>query len=176
MTATEYVILVNEHNQEIGHAEKISVHKSNLLHRAFSVFIFRKCPQVELMLQQRALDKYHSAGLWTNTCCSHPRPGEDIIQAAMRRLQEELGIVTTLKHLGWFHYNAHFPNKLSENEIDHVLLGEVSPNITIKPNPAEIHAYRWISIAELQKEITSHPEQFTSWLQQSLDLVKKNIF
>src|SRR3989338_4869056 len=131
MTATEYVILVDDHDQEIGYAEKLSAHKKNLLHRAFSVFIFRKQPRLELLLQQRALKKYHSAGLWTNTCCSHPRPGENIMQAAERRLYEELTIKTPLQDLGWFHYNAHFQNALSENEIDHVLLGDVPPDISI---------------------------------------------
>src|SRR3990167_3018254 len=105
MTATEYVILVDEHDQEIGQAEKLSAHQKNLLHRAFSIFIFHRTPQLELLLQQRALVKYHSAGLWTNTCCSHPHPGETVIQAGERRLQEEIGIRTSLKDLGWFHYN-----------------------------------------------------------------------
>src|SRR5437763_15816865 len=112
MTATEYIVLVDAQDREIGIAEKLSAHEKNLLHRAFSVFIFRQTPAFELLLQQRAMNKYHSPGLWTNTCCSHPRSGEEITAAGGRRLQEELGIVTPLKDVGWFHYNAHFPNGL----------------------------------------------------------------
>lgn len=175
MTATEYVVLVDEENQEIGLAEKLSAHQQNLLHRAFSVFIFRKNPHLELLLQQRALDKYHSPGLWTNTCCSHPRATENIIEAGERRLREELGIHTALKDLGWFHYEAHFPNGLSENEIDHVLLGMISNDDPISPHPNEVCAYRWISIPDLEAELAQNPEQFTPWLKKALDLVKKNL-
>src|SRR3990167_9474353 len=106
MTATtEYVILVDEQDRPLGTAEKIEAHQKNLLHRAFSVFIFRAQPQLELLLQQRADSKYHAAGLWTNTCCSHPRLHEDILQAGQRRLQEELGFTAALQSLGWLHYN-----------------------------------------------------------------------
>src|SRR3990167_1504236 len=111
---TDQVILVDENDTAIGTAEKLAAHEQNLLHRAFSIFIFRDSPQRELLLQQRALGKYHSPGLWTNTCCSHPRPGEAILEAGKRRLQEELGLTSELSDLGWFHYNAHFPNGLSE--------------------------------------------------------------
>lgn len=169
-TATEYVILVDENDQETGQAEKLAAHQNNLLHRAFSVFIFKDTAKRELLLQQRALDKYHSGGLWTNTCCSHPRPGENILHAGERRLQEELGIHSSLQDMGWFHYNAFFPNQLSENEIDHVLVGIVSPDIIIQANPKEVHAYRWITIASLKMEMTQHPEQFTPWLKQALSL------
>src|SRR3990167_587878 len=172
MTATEYVILVDNHNQEMGHAEKLVAHQKNLLHRAFSVFIFRNHPK-QLLLQQRAFDKYHSAGLWTNTCCSHPRPGESIIAAGERRLYEELGIKTPLNDLGWFHYNAYFENALSENEIDHVLIGEIPSDVTIYPNPAEIHTYRWVTLEELQQEISLYPHHFTPWLSQALEMVIK---
>ncbi len=119
MTATEcialeQVILVDEQDRDIGVAEKLLAHQKNLLHRAFSVFIFRQSPgsHLELLLQQRALHKYHSGGLWTNTCCSHPRPGETVIEAGQRRLREELGVVTPLADNGWFQYNAHFSNGL----------------------------------------------------------------
>lgn len=177
MTATEYrpeyVILVDDHDNEIGLAEKGLAHEKNLLHRAFSIFIFRKKPQLELLLQQRALHKYHSAGLWTNTCCSHPRPKESIIAAGERRLQEELGFTTPLINLGRFHYNVHFSNGLAENEIDHVLLGWIDDSTHIHPHPDEVHAYRWISIAELQQELAAHPEQFTPWLEQALAIVVK---
>ncbi len=175
MTATncerfEQVILVDEQNREIGLAEKLSAHQQNLLHRAFSVFIFRKtlASQDELLLQQRALHKYHSGGLWTNTCCSHPRSNETVIAAGERRVYEELGIATSLSDLGWFHYNAHFSNGLSENEIDHVLVGIVPSDTGVKPNLEEIHAYRWITPAALQEELAKHPEQFTPWFAQAL--------
>ncbi len=172
MTATEYVILVDETDKEIGYAEKLEAHAKNQLHRAFSVFIFRQNSQWELLLQQRGLNKYHSPGLWTNTCCSHPRAGEDIIAAGERRLQEEVGIKAELKSLGWFHYNAHFPNGLSEHEIDHVLIGNVPNDILIQPNPDEIHDYRWITLEQLTHELANSPQQFTPWLKQALEIVK----
>ena len=175
MAATEYVILVDQHDQEIGFAEKLSAHQNNLLHRAFSVFIFRKEPVLELLLQQRALTKYHSPGLWTNTCCSHPRPAEDIVKAGERRVKEELGIITSLQNIGWFHYNAHFGNGLSENEIDHVLLGFLPATTKILPHPQEIHAYRWITLNKLEKELQNNSQQFTPWLRKALKIVKKAI-
>lgn len=180
MTATEcvnpeYVILVDENDQEIGQAEKISAHEKNLLHRAFSIFIFRTHQgQAQVLLQQRALTKYHSPGLWTNTCCSHPRPNEAILTAGTRRLKEEFGFSTELKNVGWFHYNAHFSNGLSENEIDHVLVGSLNDEKQIKPNPAEIHTYRWVAIDELQQELAANPEQFTPWFAQALHLAEQH--
>lgn len=156
-------------------AKKLAVHEQNLLHRAFSVFLFRENPRRELLLQQRALNKYHSPGLWTNTCCSHPRAGESVIDAGVRRLKDELGISTPLKSLGWFHYNAHFSNGLSENEIDHVLIGTLMVETPILPNPDEVHAYRWITLEDLEQELAAHPEQFTPWLEKALVLVKHHL-
>lgn len=172
MSATEHVVLVDENDNETGIAEKIQAHRENLRHRAFSVFIFRQSPVPELLLQQRADGKYHSAGLWTNTCCSHPRPGESVLAGAQRRLQEEMGISAPLESLGWFHYIAHFPNGLTENEIDHVLIGfsEV-PNFV--PNPEEVQAFRWITIADLKQEIAEDPDRFTPWLALALEIVKR---
>jgi isopentenyl-diphosphate delta-isomerase len=170
MTATEYVVLVDENDHEIGLAEKMEAHERCLLHRAFSVFILRG---KELLLQQRALHKYHSPGLWTNTCCSHPRQGEAMLAAGERRLKEELGFSTPLRDIGWFHYTAHFSNGLSENEIDHVLIGTIADDTLIQPNPAEIHALRWISLEDLDRELKEHPEQFTPWLEKALKLVGK---
>lgn len=180
MTATEYlaasqVILVDERDQEIGTSEKLLAHQQNLLHRAFSIFIFRHNPQPQLLLQQRALHKYHSPGLWTNTCCSHPRPNESILAAGRRRLLEELGIATTLKNLGWFHYNARFTNGLSENEIDHVLVGHVPAEITITPSAAEIHTYRWITLPDLEEELAAHAQRFTAWFKQAWDVVRGEV-
>ncbi len=170
MTATEYVVLVDEQDHEIGQAEKLSAHQNNQLHRAFSIFIFRQRESLEVLLQQRALDKYHSAGLWTNACCSHPRPGEGIVSAGERRLKEELGISCELEDRAWFCYNAHFPNGLSEHELDHVLVGYFDDQQVIKPNPAEVHAYRWIGIETLREELAAKPAQFTPWFAQALEI------
>lgn len=175
MTATEYLVLVDEQDQEIGIEEKLSAHKKNLLHRAFSVFIFREKPQLELLLQQRAFNKYHSQGLWTNTCCSHPRSGESILEAGQRRLLEELGITASLKNLGWFHYNAHFDNGLSENEIDHVLVGSIPHDTKITPNVDEVYDYRWITFANLKQELLASPASFTPWLEKALKLVESKV-
>lgn len=174
MTATEYVILVDLDDRELGLAEKLAAHEQNLLHRAFSVFIFReKSGQLELLLQQRAFGKYHCPGLWTNTCCSHPRQGEDIIEAGKRRLQEEMGFSVELKRLGQFHYNAHFSNGLSENELDHVLLGFVPADFDFEVNPEEVHASRWITVELLELELKQQPERFTPWLSLALPMIKK---
>lgn len=162
---TEYIVLVDEQDKEIGVAEKLAAHQDNLLHRAFSIFIFRrKDAEIEVLLQQRAMQKYHSAGLWTNTCCSHPRPGETVLAAGERRLQEELGFTISLIQLGWFKYNAHFSNGLSEHELDHILVGEISLATEFKPNPAEIQATRWINLHQLNHELVTKPTQFTPWL------------
>jgi isopentenyl-diphosphate delta-isomerase len=173
MTATEYVVLVDQEDQEIGRAEKLSAHQNNLLHRAFSVFIFRETPQLEVLLQQRALHKYHSPGLWTNACCSHPRFGEAVIAAGERRLKEELGLIVALQDVGWFYYNAHFENGLSEHEIDHVLIGTLSSDQHVQPNPEEVHAYKWQSLDALQEELSMHSERFTAWFAEALKMAIK---
>jgi len=165
------VILVDKNDHEIGVAEKLAAHEQNLLHRAFSVFIFRDSSERQLLLQQRALSKYHCAGLWTNTCCSHPQPGETVVAAGERRLLEELGFkAPPLIEMGWFHYNAHFDNGLAENENDHVLVGTVLPDVQIVPNPEEIHAYRWVRLDEVRQELASEPEKFTPWFKEALEL------
>lgn len=169
MAATEQVILVDENDNPTGTAEKLQAHREGLCHRAFSVFIF--CDGL-LLLQQRAQEKYHSPGLWTNTCCSHPRPGEEISHAAQRRLQEEMGLQVALTAVGRFHYIAHFNNGLVENEVDHVLTGTINQQI-ITPNSTEVAAYRWISIAELEKELNDTPQKFTPWLKCALKIVEK---
>lgn len=167
---TEYVILVDENDQPIGSAEKLQAHQDGLCHRAFSVFIFRKKPRLELLLQQRAASKYHSPLLWTNTCCSHPRIDENILDAAKRRLKEEMGITTPLKSIGKFHYIAHFHNGLTENEIDHVLVGFIE-NESIHPNPNEVESFRWIGLDELKTELHAKPDRFTPWLEQALNVI-----
>lgn len=173
MTATEYIVLVDRENREIGTAEKLAAHQNNQLHRAFSVFIFRKKPRLELLLQQRAQEKYHCGGLWTNTCCSHPHPGEPVLEAGMRRLQEEMGFTTTLTDLGWFHYNAHFDNGLSEHEIDHVLIGEIDDSVPLHINPSEVQATRWVAIEDLKRELAASPRLFTPWLAEALKIATK---
>lgn len=175
MTATEYVVLVTPEDQEIGLAEKLEAHQKNLLHRAFSVFIFRTNNKLELLLQQRALHKYHSPGLWTNSCCSHPRAGESVLAAGKRRLHEELGMVAELRDVGSFHYTAHFSNGLSENELDHVLVGEVDESAVIAANPDEVHSYRWVTINELRQEIVETPDAFTPWFSEALEMALKHI-
>ncbi|MES2997908.1 MAG: isopentenyl-diphosphate Delta-isomerase [Pseudomonadota bacterium] len=174
MKASEYVILVDILDNEIGFSEKLFAHRHNLLHRAFSLFIFRKTHQFELLLQQRALTKYHSSGLWSNTCCSHPRVQETILAAGQRRLSEELNIsAAQLQNLGWFHYNVDFFNGLTENEIDHVLFGLVSADTRVIPNSVEVNDYRWVTLTHLEYEMDVYPNQFTPWLKQALNIVKR---
>jgi isopentenyl-diphosphate delta-isomerase len=155
----EYVVLVDEHNNQTGIMEKQEAHQKALLHRAFSVFVFNN--QNELLLQQRALTKYHSGGLWTNTCCSHPRPGEDTLAAAHRRLKEEMGFDCDLSEKFSFIYQTPFDNGLSEHELDFVFTGMF--NNPPQPNADEVAAFRWISLPELEKEVAEYPEHFTIW-------------
>ena len=156
---TEQVILVNEADEEIGFMEKMEAHEKALLHRAFSIFVFKSSG--EMLLQQRASVKYHSANLWTNTCCSHPRPGETVAQAADRRLMEEMGFRTPLKKAFDFVYKAPFENGLTEYEFDHVFIGTYEG--VIEPNPLEVQAHAFRSFEAIETMIQTRPEQFTSW-------------
>jgi len=155
----EKVLLVDTQDRVLGIMPKLEAHQKGVLHRAFSVFILNR--QNALMLQQRAWDKYHSPGLWTNTCCSHQREGEDSLAAGKRRLQEEMGLEAPLTPLFTFIYKAPFDNGLTEHELDHVLLGysEQSPN----PNPQEVADWQWMPLEEVQRKLTEQPEQFTVW-------------
>lgn len=155
----EEVILVNSDDQALGTMEKMEAHRQGLLHRAFSVFVFND--NNELMLQQRALDKYHSGGLWTNTCCSHPRSGESIMDAGKRRLQEEMGFVTDLTHLYSFIYKARLDNELTEHELDHVLIGKFDD--APKLNMDEAASWKFISMDDLKKDIELNPDNYTIW-------------
>lgn len=155
----EQVILVNEQDEETGWMEKIEAHRKALLHRAFSVFVFNS--KNELMLQQRALAKYHTPGLWTNTCCSHPRPSELTDDAAHRRLMEEMGISCKLEKAFDFVYKAGFENGLTEHEFDHVFFGRYEGNPSI--NPDEVNDWKWIGLDELKKDIHDHPSKYTIW-------------
>lgn len=139
--------------------EKMEAHKKGVLHRAFSVFIFND--RNEMLLQQRAIGKYHSGGLWTNACCSHPRPGEETELAAIRRLDEELGFSTPLTKIFDFHYNAAFDNGLTEHEYDHVYIGKYSDRIV--PNPSEVQDFCYKNIGEISATLQSHPHKYTAW-------------
>jgi isopentenyl-diphosphate delta-isomerase len=162
---TESVILVNEQDSPIGVMDKMEAHQKGLLHRAFSVFIFNN--KKELLLQQRAYSKYHSAGLWTNTCCSHPRPGEDTLAAAHRRLKEEMGIIAELHHKGHFIYKTKFENGLAEHEYDHIYAG--TANTEPNPNKDEVEAYVWLSVDEIKNRIKTDPIQFTYWFKIAME-------
>ncbi len=153
------VILVDEHDVPTGTMEKMEVHQKALLHRAFSVFIFND--KGEILLHKRAAKKYHSAGLWTNACCSHPKPGEDTLAAAEVRLQEEMGFNTPLKKAFDFVYKAPFDNGLTEHEFDHVFIGSYEGSI--KPNAEEVSDYCFKSVAEIRTSIESHPQKYTEW-------------
>lgn len=172
---TEMVVLVNEHDQQVGLEEKIAAHEQGLLHRAFSVFIIRPSGgELEILLQQRSADKYHCGGLWTNTCCSHPRENETIIAAAERRLYEEMGMQISLQELSAFIYKANFTNGLIEHEYDHVLIGYYAGEEIIM-NPLEVQNYAWITLIELQDKLAANPEQFTPWLLPALNLLQANL-
>jgi isopentenyl-diphosphate delta-isomerase len=159
MSKKEYVILVDEKDNQIGLMEKEEAHVKALLHRAFSVFVFND--KNELLLQQRALGKYHSAGLWTNTCCSHPRENETISDAAHRRLMEEMGFDCELKTMHKFIYKASFSNGLTEHELDYVLKGFYQGDIL--PNKDEVHNYKWVDMAWLLNDIEQNPNLYTIW-------------
>ncbi len=160
----EFVVLVDEQDRETGVMEKMEAHRQGLLHRAVSVFVFNS--RNELLLQRRAPSKYHSAGLWTNTCCSHPRPGEDVAEAAHRRLKEEMGMACELSLKATFVYHTPFGNGLTEHEFDHIFVGTAGQEPSI--NPAEADAYAWRAIPELKKEVQEFPDRYTSWFRIAL--------
>jgi isopentenyl-diphosphate delta-isomerase len=153
------VILVDSNDNQIGLMPKLEAHKKGVLHRAFSVFIFNN--DGELMLQRRALTKYHSPGLWTNTCCSHQRDGETNIISGKRRLNEEMGFNTELFEKTSFIYKAKFDNGLTEHEFDHVLVGSYNHSPIINPN--EVDSWKWMSMENVKKDIKDHPENYTAW-------------
>lgn len=159
MAEKEKVVLVTEKDEPIGLMEKQEAHIAGVLHRAFSVFIFND--KGELLIQQRALGKYHTPGKWTNTCCSHPRDGETYKDAAVRRLQEEMGFSCDIEYLFNFIYKADVGQGLTEHELDHVFKGEFNdePNI----NPDEVASYKWINFDELQQDVVNNPDEYTPW-------------
>lgn len=161
----EYVILVDENDNSVGTAEKMDAHKNPKLHRAFSIFIVNS--KGELLIQKRAENKYHCPGLWSNTCCSHPRPGESLEKAAHRRLQEEMGFDTKMVKVFSFIYKAEFDNGLTEEEYDHIFFGKFDgePNI----NSKEVADYKWISEDMLKKDIKKNPSMYTKWFKIAIE-------
>ena len=160
--------MVDEHDNYRGLMDKMEAHRKGLTHRAFSIFIFNS--RGEMLLQQRALNKYHSAGLWSNSCCSHPYPGEEIKEAAMRRLREELGFETSLEKLFDFVYQASFENGLVENEFDHVFVGQYDG--TMQPNPDEVNDYVFKPIEQIELELKKTPEIYTEWFKISFPKIE----
>ncbi len=161
---SERVILVNDRDEQVGTAEKLLAHRRGQLHRAFSVFVLNG--QGELLLQRRAATKYHSPSLWSNSCCSHPRPGEATLDAAHRRLREEMGFDCPLGPVGAFVYRADVGGGLVEHEYDHLFVGHWEGDPT--PAPAEVDDWRWISLPALRTEIARSPDRFTYWLRAAL--------
>ena len=155
----EKVILVDENDNQVGVMPKLEAHQKGLLHRAFSVFIFNS--KYELLLQKRASSKYHSGGLWTNTCCSHPREGEETLDAANRRLIEEMGIQTSLRKVHDFIYRAELDNDLTEHEFDHVFYGVYNEDPLI--NKDEADDFKWIDMNSLNKDIKTNANNYTVW-------------
>lgn len=159
MSIEEQVILVDDNDTEIGAMPKMEAHRLGVLHRAFSVFVFNS--KGEMLLQRRASGKYHSAGLWSNTCCSHPRPGELVGDAAVRRLKEEMGMVCKVKEIFSFIYNARLSNDLIEHEYDHVFMG-TSDTLPF-PNGQEVCEWVYLSPEVVVGEIERYPENYTAW-------------
>ena len=165
----EEVILVDKHDVEQGTMEKMEAHKNGgTLHRAFSVFVFNT--KGELLLQRRALHKYHSGGLWTNTCCSHPRPGETVREAGHRRLEEEMGMQCKLVELFSFEYKAELDGGMTEWELDHVLLGlsDKEPSI----NEEEVAEFKYMPLDEIDEDLNKNPQNYTEWFKICFERVK----
>lgn len=168
---TEQVILVDESDNEIGTEEKMEAHTLGLLHRAFSIFVYNT--RGEMLLQKRALSKYHSGGLWTNTCCSHPRPGESIMDAAHRKLVQEMGFDCPLTEVFSFTYKAGLGGGLTEHEFDHVFIGSYDGDPL--PNPEEADGYKWIDTKTLTEDIAKKPESYTIWFRLCLQKVLNSV-
>lgn len=163
----DHVVLVNGRDEVLGTMEKLEAHEKGALHRAFSVFIFNRAGR--LLLQQRAEGKYHSGGLWTNSCCSHPRPGETTMAAVRRRLHEELGIRCPVSEEFSFTYRAEVGNGLVEHELDHVFFGQYDGPLL--PDPAEVQDVRWMRMNDLADDLRTSPGQYTAWLRMCWPMV-----
>lgn len=164
----QFLVLVNEQDEPVGTMEKMETHRKALLHRAFSVFLFNS--KGEMMLQRRALHKYHSGGLWTNACCSHPFPTETPEVGAKRRLQEELGFVTEITPAFSFIYKAALDNELTEYEYDHVFVGTYDGIVHV--NEDEVGDYCYLSMYDLKTDVDQHPAQYTEWFKIALPLLE----
>ncbi len=162
----DQLIMVDAFDKVIGGMEKMEAHRKPVLHRAFSVFLYR---DNQLLLQKRAEEKYHSGGLWANSCCSHPRVGETVLAAAQRRLPEELGCTASLTEIGSFVYFHRFAEDLFEYEYDHVLVGQYDGSIT--PNPQEIAQVKWMDVTELAAGLLIEPEQYCPWFRTAAPMV-----
>ena len=163
------MILVDQNDTVTGVCEKMEAHKKGLLHRAFSIFVFNN--KGEMLLQQRAINKYHSGGLWTNACCSHPAPGEEIIPAAQRRMEEEMGFAPPIEKIFDFLYRTEFENGLIENEFDHVLAGEYDGPVHF--NKEEVMDYCFKSLGEVKHSLETHPHKYTAWFRLAFPRVEK---
>lgn len=163
------VILVDELDNELGSMEKLEAHRLGVLHRAFSVFLFNR--ENEMLMQRRAEQKYHSPGLWTNTCCSHPLPGEEVLAAANRRLEEEMGMTAEVEPAFTVLYRAEFPNGLVEHELDHVLIGAYDGEPRV--DPSEVSEWKYASRSSIEAEVEASPERFTPWFKLILPRLKQ---
>lgn len=177
-TKQDQIIEVDEQDRAIGSVDKLIAHQQAICHRAFSVFIFRKnnAGKCELLLQQRHHKKYHSANLWTNTCCSHPRPGENILAAGERRLYEEMGMQIRLYPKGVFHYIAKFANGMTEHEVDHVLVGYVNDINMFNPNPMEVQNFQWTDVEILKEDLIKNPNKYTPWFTKALQIALSSTY
>lgn len=155
----EHVILVDEHDTMIGTAEKLEAHQKGLLHRAFSILLFNS--NGELLLQKRATEKYHSGGLWTNTCCSHPLPDESLHDATRRKLKQEMGIDAVTEFAYTFIYKTSLDKNLIEHELDHVFIGTFNDKPII--NKEEVEDWKYIDLKTLREDIEAYPEKYTYW-------------
>lgn len=168
---TKEVILVDEKDKAVGAMEKLRAHQEGLLHRAFSIFVFNS--QSHLLMHKRAKEKYHSGGLWTNTCCSHPAPGEEITDGAKKRLKEEMGMECEMRKSFEFVYRAEVSENLIEHEFDHVFIGNSDDTPVADPN--EVSEWKWMSSDEINASIASHPENYTAWFHIAWPLVEQKI-
>lgn len=170
MSATEHVVLVDRADRPIGAAEKLLAHRRGLLHRAISVFVFDSAGR--MLIQRRALGKYHSAGLWSNTACSHPRPGEPAAAAAVRRLREEMGLTCPVEHAFSFIYRVDLGDGLTEHEYDRVFLGQCDARPD--PDPEEVLDWRFLQPAAIRREMATRPDRFTYWFRIAFTMLERH--
>lgn len=166
----EFVVLVDENDNEIGLAPKLNAHRTGELHRAFSVMLIDS--QNRLLLQRRAFAKYHSGGRWANTCCGHPRDGESVVDAATRRLTEEMGIVCELSPAGSFIYRANVGSGLIEHELDHLLIGRFDGDPI--PAQSEVVEWRWSSLDAVKRDLAEHPGLYAAWFTDALAALERS--